>query len=346
MTSPASRSTARVTVEFRWQDALGLTGKEPFTLTVTGRDDEAPTLPARTCRGRRSCSTPRCSPSRSPPATISASSASAWSGKGPTRRPSRPRPRASSVLAAGGNDKEALDVGGTFSAKSLGIEPQPVNVRVFAEDYLPGRPRVYSPTYTFYVLNAEQHAIWVTEQLSKWHRQSLEVRDREMQLHETNKQLRALSAEELDRPETRRRIENQATAERANGRRLSAPGRLGRRPRPPGRAQPRDRRRAPGDMGRDAPDPQGHLGEPNALRRRPLEGGRAGADARLRRARPATAAPVAGRVRAGGRGAPAEPKKNATPTAVPQVVDRESSQNSPPDKPAGRPPPKGPRRRG
>ena len=70
-------------------------------------------------------------------------------------------------------------------------------------------------------MNAEQHAIWVTEQLSKWHRQSLEVRDREMQLYETNKQLRALAAEELDRPETRRKIENQAAAERANGRRLS-----------------------------------------------------------------------------------------------------------------------------
>ena len=71
------------------------------------------------------------------------------------------------------------------------------------------------------MLNAEQHAIWVTEQLSKWHRHSLEVRDREMLLHETNKQLRALATEALDRPETRRRIENQALAEQANGRRLS-----------------------------------------------------------------------------------------------------------------------------
>ena len=73
----------------------------------------------------------------------------------------------------------------------------------------------------FYVLNAEQHAIWLTEQLSKWHRQSLEVRDREMQLYETNKQLRALAPDELDQPEIRRRIENQAAAERTNGRRLA-----------------------------------------------------------------------------------------------------------------------------
>ena len=96
-----------------------------------------------------------------------------------------------------------------------------MNVRIFVEDYLPGRGRVYSPTYTFLVLNAEQHAIWITDQLSKWHRQSLLVRDREMQLFETNKQLRELKGEELDQPENRRRIENQAMAERSNSRQLS-----------------------------------------------------------------------------------------------------------------------------
>ena len=51
---------------------------------------------------------------------------------------------------------------------------------------------MYSPVYLLYVLSGEQHAIWITEQMSKWHRQSLEVRDREMQLHHTNQQLRLL----------------------------------------------------------------------------------------------------------------------------------------------------------
>ena len=60
----------------------------------------------------------------------------------------------------------------------------------------------------------------MTEQLSRWHRQSLEVRDHELRLHEINKQLRGLPPEELDRPATRRRIEKQSAAERANGRRL------------------------------------------------------------------------------------------------------------------------------
>src|SRR5205085_1593239 len=125
------------------------------------------------------------------------------------------------ILAAGGPEKELLEMTGTFSAAALGIEPQPINVRLFVEDYLPARERVYSATYLLYVLNAEQHAIWLTEQLSKWHRLSLDVRDKELQLFDTNKQLRRLAADEINKPETRRRIETQAEAERANGRRLS-----------------------------------------------------------------------------------------------------------------------------
>jgi hypothetical protein len=133
-----------------------------------------------------------------------------------------PKPaKGRTMLGAGGHDKAALDLQGTFTASSLGIEPQPIELRIFATDYYPDRKPTYTAPFLLYVLNAEQHAIWVTEQLAKWHRQSLEIRDKELQLYETNKELRGLSAEELDRPETRRRIENQATAERVNGRRLS-----------------------------------------------------------------------------------------------------------------------------
>ena len=221
VTSPSIAVDGPRTVEFRWQDAFGLAGKEPFTLAVAARDDEPPAL---TCEGL---------PRQRVVLDIEqlAFKVHALDDFGVKRVGIEWRGVADPVVkspaegerivAAGGADRETLDVAGTFSAKALGIEPQVVNVRVFVEDYLPGRPRVYSPPYMLFVLNAEQHAIWLTEQLSKWHRQALEVRDREMQLFETNKQLRALSPEELDRPETRRRIENQAAAERSNGRRLT-----------------------------------------------------------------------------------------------------------------------------
>ncbi|HXY37008.1 MAG TPA: hypothetical protein VEI07_22465, partial [Planctomycetaceae bacterium] len=208
-------------VQLYWKDRLGLSGKEPFTLAIAGHEDEPPSL---VCEGL-----PR------QKVVLDSEMLSfkiharddfgvkrvgiEWLG---IEDPAITKPtKGERVLAAGGNDKEALDVGGTFSAKSLNIEPQLIRARVFVEDYFPNRKRVYAPASFLYVLSPEQHAIWLTEQLNKWHRQSLEVRDREMQLYETNKQLRALSPQELDKPETRRRIENQAAAEWANGRRLS-----------------------------------------------------------------------------------------------------------------------------
>src|SRR5205823_5840658 len=219
--SPAMSVEGKRPVEFQWQDRFGLEGKEPFVLTVNGKEDEPPSI---ACDGL---------PHRkvvldTEQLTFKVTAQDdygvkqvgmEWRGLDTTNFKN---PAAGErILSAGGSDKELLELAGTFSAASLGIEPQPIHVRLFVVDYLPGRPRVYSPTYLLYVLNAEQHAIWITEQLSKWHRQSLDIRDREMQLFETNKQLRQLSADELNQPETRRRIENQAEAERANGRRLT-----------------------------------------------------------------------------------------------------------------------------
>jgi hypothetical protein len=221
VSSPVTKVEGTRTMEFRWQDVFGLAGKAPFVLSIDARDDEAPSLACENLPRQKVVLDSEMLNFKVKAQDDFGIRRIGMEWQGVEGVPVKTPAKGERVLAAGGNDKDALEVGGTFSAKALGIEPQPIHLRIFAEDYLPGRPRVYSPTYTFYVLNAEQHAVWLTEQLSKWHRQSLEVRDREMQLFETNKQLRALSPDELDRPETRRRIENQATAERTNGRRLS-----------------------------------------------------------------------------------------------------------------------------
>jgi hypothetical protein len=219
--SPATPVDGNRQLEIHWQDRFGLGGKEPFVLTINGREDEPPSI---ACDGLPQRKVVLDSEQLGFKVTAQDDYGvkrvgMEWQGIDKTNFKN---PAAGErILAAGGPDKELLELTGTFSATSLGIEAQPINVRLFAEDYFPGRQRVYSPTYLLYVLTAEQHAIWLTEQLSKWHRQSLDVRDREMQLFETNKQLRQLSADEINQPDARRRIEHQAEAERANGRRLS-----------------------------------------------------------------------------------------------------------------------------
>jgi hypothetical protein len=206
---------------FEWQDEFGLKGLEPFAISITARDDDPPTLSCEDLPRQRVVLVSETLNFKVRAQDDFGVKVVGIQWEGMDSAAASQIARGERVLAAGGSDKETIDLAGAFCAETLGIEPQPLSVRIFAEDYLPGRERVYSASYVLYVLSSEQHYIWLTEQLSKWHRQSLEVRDREMQLHHTNQQLRLMTPEELDRPEVRRQIEAQSSAERGNGRRLT-----------------------------------------------------------------------------------------------------------------------------
>ncbi|WP_437186639.1 hypothetical protein SH668x_003799 [Planctomicrobium sp. SH668] len=207
-------------LELDWKDNFGLSAFSPFKLTIAASEDAAPTIVTEKLPMQRVLLD-----SEVLPFQIRAHDdfgvkvvGIEWVGLDPNvETPAK----GEKILGAGSSDAESLELAATFSAKQLGIAPQPIGVRLFVEDYLPGRSRVYSPQATYQVLDADQHAIWVTAQLTRWHQQALEVRDKELQLYETNKQLRSLSAEELTDPDVIKRIESQAAAERANGRKLS-----------------------------------------------------------------------------------------------------------------------------
>lgn len=131
-------------------------------------------------------------------------------------------------VAAGSPEKTSVQSRGTFSAKREGVPPQSLQVRAFTTDFLPDRPRTYSPTFVLHILNHQDHAKWLTEEFSKWFRTAREVYERERQLHETNLALRRLDSRELDQPENRRRLQEQSAAESGNARRLDALIRSGR----------------------------------------------------------------------------------------------------------------------
>lgn len=131
-------------------------------------------------------------------------------------------PGGEKLIGAGNPDADVLELAGTFTAHELPLISKTVAVRLYAEDYLPERPRTYGATSVFTVLTADEHAIWIANELARWHRQSLDVRDRELKLFETNKELRRLSNSDLDNPETRQKLKAQARGEQANGRRLDS----------------------------------------------------------------------------------------------------------------------------
>jgi hypothetical protein len=147
-----------------------------------------------------------------------------------------------------------------------------------------------------------------------------------MQLYETNKQLRELTQDELDRPETRRRIETQSAAERANGRRLSNLTANG-------EELVRQAMRNP-EIG------VGHLEKWAEMLQilKDISGNRMPSVADLLKAaakapaladsQPAKKGPMAGQVRSSGDPKSSQPsdKPQEPKSAVPQVVDSESSQ--------------------
>jgi len=86
------------------------------------------------------------------------------------------------TVAAGAPTTDAMAVPATFSA----------------EDYLPDRERAYSPYLVLHVLTPAEHFKWLTEQMSLWAGAAQEVYDKELQLHQTNRELRNLPPEALD----------------------------------------------------------------------------------------------------------------------------------------------------
>ena len=212
-----------VTIE--WQDRLGLSGGKPLVVSVAARDDEPPTIVVDGLAGRAvllETETVRFGlEARDDFGVKRVGIEWVGSGSGPAAVAGQgDRTRGESLLAAGGPEAETLTAVGTFSPAQLGITPQTVEVRAFAEDYLPGRDRIYSAPAVFLVMGSADHALWINDQIARWKQQTAEVRDREMELLARNEELQELSADELDAPENRKSIREQAAAEKSNGRRL------------------------------------------------------------------------------------------------------------------------------
>lgn len=224
----------KITTEFRdiaassesklnWKDRDGLTPREPLVLKVNAVEDEAPKIVA-----RRESQEQVVLDSEVVAFDVSAqddfgikSAGLEWrssSADGGTKTDAH----GDKLAAAGEPEKRAMDARATFCAEREGVAPQTLEVRAWAEDYLPGRKRSYSAAYVLHVLNKTDHALWLTQQMGKWLQVARETYEREQQLHETNRELRALSAADLDRPENRRKVAQQSSAENANGERLNA----------------------------------------------------------------------------------------------------------------------------
>ncbi len=218
-----------LTRTFTWSDVHGLKAKSPLELTINPAEDSAPDIFANQVGSRRVVLEDEVVNF-----DITASDdfglreiGLEWRAVGAAGAPAAPE-KGEKPVAAGEPERTSVQTLGTFSAKREGVAPQTLEIRAFATDFLPDRERAYSPAFVLHVMSPQDHAKWLTEEFSKWFRNAREVYEREQQLHEANLALRDLSAEELDHPENRRRLQEQASAESGNSRRLDALNRSGR----------------------------------------------------------------------------------------------------------------------
>ena len=209
--------------KFTWKDLDGLTPRDPLVLKVRAVVDEAPKIVA-----RREVMEEVVLDSEVVTFDLSAGDdfgikrvGLEWVGT-LTQEDGKTPIHGEKVAAAGDHEKKELAVRATFCATREGVAPQTIEVRAWADDYLAGRPHSRSTSFVLHVLNKTDHALWLTEQFGKWLDAARESYEREQQLHQTNKELRALTAAELDRPENRRRVSQQAAAENGNASRLDS----------------------------------------------------------------------------------------------------------------------------
>lgn len=217
-------------VTFTWKDSLGLSARVPLVLKVQPAEDEAPKLVA-----RRETLEQVVLDSEVVVFEVSSTDdfgvkqmGLEWKGMNDGTDATASKVSGSKLASAGAPESKLVESRATFCATREGVAPQSLEIRAWAEDYLPGRERSRSASFVIHVLNKTDHALWVTQQMGKWLEAARETYEREQQLHATNKELRAMSAEELDRPENRRKVAQQSSAENANAERLNSLNQAGR----------------------------------------------------------------------------------------------------------------------
>ena len=224
--TPARPVTGPETVTLTWRDGHGLDGSRPLVLSLAPKPDEAPTVVPLDLPPNREVlldtDTLRFRIDVRDDFGIRRVGLE-WEGLadwGTGADDPAARTRGERLLKQGGVDVEAIEAVATFCPAALGIAPQPIFLRAFAEDYKPGRPRAVSTPLLIYVVDKAEHALVLNTRLAQFRQRASEVRDREMALLAGNKELRELPAERLLDEEVRGRLAGQAAAEDANARRL------------------------------------------------------------------------------------------------------------------------------
>lgn len=209
------------TIPFAWTDALGLAGDSGFQVRVEPVPDAAPLVYLQGVErqhvmlaeetvdlealvdddfGVRSCGL-------------------AWQGE--FTRPTDATPAKGELeLVKGAPTLRRVREAAAFSPGALGIEPQKLLLRAFAEDYLPGRGRAYSEPITLFILTRDEHAQLLKSQFDRIIGELEDLARRELDQFDENQRLDRLDGQQLQDELNRERLRNQQDAERESAERM------------------------------------------------------------------------------------------------------------------------------
>jgi len=142
-----------------------------------------------------------------------------WQGTLTRPGPDAPA-RGELTLARGGPGQRRSGGPLAFSPGALGIAPQQLTLRAWAEDDFPGRGRVYSEPVTLYVLTRDEHAQMLKSRFDRAIGELEDIARRERNHHEENQRLERLDGSELQSNDARDRLGVQQQAEADNTRRM------------------------------------------------------------------------------------------------------------------------------
>lgn len=222
ITEPISVATT-TEMQLTWRDRFGLTAKAPQVLQFDLEDDASPTVAIKNLKNNQ--------------VVVSSEVLSfeiqagddfgvkqvglEWEGiPNPVQNPDPAS--GEKTVSSGSPTSEALNVTATFSTGRENVKPQSLRLRAYVEDYFPERGRIYSPQIALHVLSPAEHFKWLIGQMRLWAGAAKDVHDKELQLHQINKELSSLPPEALDDPAQRKKLQNQAAEEKANAAKLDS----------------------------------------------------------------------------------------------------------------------------
>ncbi len=221
-TEPISVATT-TEMKLAWKDRFGLGVKEPQVLQFEVEDDAAPTVAIKNLKNNQVIVSTEVLSFEIQAGDDFGVKQVGLEWEGIANPVQNPNPASGEkTVSSGSPTSEELSVAATFSTGRENVKPQSLRLRAYVEDYFPDRGRIHSPQVVLHVLSPAEHFKWLIGQMRLWAGAAKDVHDKELQLHQINKELSNLPPDALDNPAQRKKLQNQAAAERANAAKLDS----------------------------------------------------------------------------------------------------------------------------